>query len=366
MAAVLKAGVLLLVALTLVSCGSTAAGSGAVATPSESPASDLLVRLDQLFSEHAMLVAKESEAAIDRADDYPQYAALLATNSGDLETAFTGAFGHTTAAEIRKAWDGQNSAFVDYAIGVVTHDDAKSKAAITTLTNSAAPRFAALVAHASHLDASAVEPAVKKLALAYKAFIDDDFAHTFDKFFADLHIAYMQSAKLADQLAEQIVVVFPDKFPGDLAVRAASVRATANLLLQERSYLTTMATDALVAGRTEDATSATAALRRNSDAVSKMFAATLGMEPNTLYAELDDQSRLVLTYAGGSSDVRATFLQNAKSFASTAHVPPTYAVDHSEAILKVVDDQLADAASVASDDRAAATSIEPMADSIEG
>src|SRR5215469_7072304 len=246
MAAVLKSGVLLVVALMLVSCAGTAAQSPAAATPTQSPASDLLVRLDLLFSEHAMVVAKESDAAIDHSDDYQQYAALLATNSGDLAAVMTGAFGHTTAAEIRKVWDAQNSALVDYAIGVATHDDAKSKTAITTLTNTLAPRFAALIARASHLQGSTVEQEMKKLALDDKAFIDDASAHNLDTFFADLHIAYMQSAKLADQLAEQIVLVFPDKFPGDLGVRAATVRATANLLLQERSYLTTMATDALV------------------------------------------------------------------------------------------------------------------------
>jgi len=321
----LRPAVLLLVALTLLSCSGPTQQSGEIPTPSESPASDFRVRLDLLLSEHVMIVAKESQAAIDHTDDYQPYATLLATNSSDLETLLARAFGRTTAHGLRQLWDGSNFALVDYAIGVVTHDDGKAKAAITSLTNDFAPRFAVVVAGATHLQAGAIEQDMKQQAVADKAFIDDAFSRSYDLFYADLHTAYVLATKFADPLAEQITGLYPDKFPGNLALRSAMVRSTANVLLQERSYLTTMSTAAVVGGRPAEASSASAALRRNTHALANMVAATLGMEPNTLNAELDDEARLVVAYANGSNDVRATFIQNARDFASTAHVPSTYA-----------------------------------------
>src|SRR5437016_8180707 len=199
-----------------------------------------------------MIVAKESAAAVNHSDQYSSYTALLTTNSNDLTNLLGRAFGNTAATQLAQAWSIQNGYLVDYAIGVVTHNDAKANGAMSGLVNGFVPQFAQLITDASHLPLDSVTQLMQQQILEDKAFIDDVFAQRYPAFYKNLHTAYAQTSRLADALAVQIAHKFPDKFPGDPSAHAVDVRVSLNNLLQEHSSLATMATAAVVAGRSPE------------------------------------------------------------------------------------------------------------------
>jgi hypothetical protein len=230
------------------------------------------------------------------------------------------------------------------------------------------PQLSQLLSDASHLPLDPVTQLESQQVLEDKAFIDDYFAQKFPAFYTDLHRAYQQSSRLGDALGVEIATRFPDKFPGDPSFRAVSARVTANLLLQERSYLATMATAASIAGREAEKNVAATALSDNAAAVSTLFASTTGDLPAPLVAQWTIEQNALLGYAKGDSTARATLSQRfVDALAPLAKVAKAYVLDHVKATLKVIDDQRAkDSSAVANDDRAAATSVQPIGDSIQG
>lgn len=308
-------------------------------------------RLDLLLSEHVMIVAKESAAAGNHTDEYSAYTALLGTNSADLSSLLGRAFGSTAAAQVAQAWNTQNGLLVDYAIGVVTHNDDKAIAALSSLTNSFATQFAQVINSESGLPVEATRQLVVQQALDDKAFIDDVLAQKYPSYYTDLHAAYAQTARLGDTLATQIVRRFPDKFPGDPNVPAVDTRVSLNLLLQEHSYLLTMATDAVVAKRDAEKTAALTALASGSNKLAKVWvdwdSALVG------YASSTDTSAGALT---------ATFVDRV---ASATHADKPSVQNLITATIKVIDDQKAKSSkTLGGDDRAAATAMQPIADSL--
>ncbi len=249
---------------------------------------------------------------------------------------------------------------------MATHDDAKSKAAVSDLTQKFVPQFSALITDASRLPLDPVTLLLTQQTLEVQAFIDDYAAQKWQAFFSDLHRAYNQSARFGDALAVEIAHRFPDKFPGDPELRAVNVRVSANTLLQERSYVETMATAAQLAGRQPDADAAVASLQSNASSVAGLFAQASGQDAGELTRVLGGEAQALQGYATGANGKDA-LIQNAGRLARLANVSAQHAIDHANALLKVVDDQKAKTFSaVADDDRAAATSTQPIADAIRG
>ena len=313
----------------------------------QSQAANLRTHLDLLLGEHVMIVAKESAAAVNHADEYPAYTSLLATNSNDLTTVFGRAFGTTAAQQFAQLWNRQNGMLVDYAIGVVAHNDDKSSAAMTGLTGTFVAQFAQLISAQSGVPADTVSQIMAKQEADDKAFIDDLFAGRFSTYFADLHRAYAQTSQLGDALAVQIAQLFPDKFSGDPAVRRVDLRVSSNLLLQEHSYLSTMATAAAVAKRDSEKTAAVSALATSAKTLAKVW--------------LDWDGALV-AYAANSHLQSSTFIDTLTTATGATTPNVRFFV---EATIKAVDDQKAKSSrTIADDDRAAATATQPIADSI--
>lgn len=354
----MRLGAGIVVCATLVSCSGSPSTSVIVSpSPAQTLAADLRTHLDLLLGEHVMIVAKESVAATNHADDYDEYASLLAANAADLGALLASAFGNTTANDLIATWNTQNGYLVDYAIGVVTHDDAKAKAAMLTLTNEFVPRFAQQLAGASGLAQDSLATSLSTLASADKSFIDDYFGAAYSKFYTDLHTAYALTALLGDALARQTAQRYPDKFPGDPTHADVDRRVSLNDLLQEHAYLATMATDAVVSARAAEITAASAALSANATALAPLFGAVF---PN-LWAQ---RISTLLAYAGGNSAVSGSLTGDfVKGFASMARVDRSPVSRQAVATLKVIDDQRAkDSKDVAGDDRAAATAMQPIAD----
>lgn len=351
----------LLLAAALAACNlqTTPQPSPSPTSPAQSQAADLRTHLDLLFAEQVMIVAKESAAAVNHSDEYSAYTSLLATNSADLVALIARAYGNTVGVQFAQAWNQQNGFLVDYAIGVVTHNDDKAKTASTSLTTIFVPQFSQLVSGFSGLPKSVITELASTQVLEDVAIIDAVFAGDLQSYYTNLHRAYAQTSRLGDALGEQIPTQFPDKFPGDASAPAVDSRVKLNLDLQEHSYLLTMATDATVNNRETERAVALSAASANNDAMRSVvedtrFSLAWSLETGALlnYAVRQDPgSKQILT---GNVVVQLAGVTQTKSDLIAAH---------ENANIKVVDDQRANAKSIAADDRAAATSMEPIADS---
>src|ERR1700681_4954949 len=204
----LKAFLALAVAgLILIGCSGTTSSTTPSATPiasaspsarpSDSKAADLRTQLDLLLEEHVMVVAKQAVAASNRTDEYSAYLALLASNATSLADIIRSAFGNTAATQFAQAWAIQNGYLVDYTIGLVTHNDAKSNGAMSGLVNGFAPQFTQLITSLAQLPVDSVTKLESAQLADFKATIDDETAQSYGTLYADVRTAYAHSSLIA-------------------------------------------------------------------------------------------------------------------------------------------------------------------------
>jgi hypothetical protein len=337
-------------------------------TPADSKAGDLRVRLDLLLAEHVMVVAKQAIAASNHTDEYAGYAMLLTTNSTALVDLVRSAYGNTSATQFEQVWRIQNGYLIDYTIGKVTHNDAKSSGAMSGLVNGFIPQLAQLVTSLTQLPVDVVTQLETQRVAEMKAMIDDEVAQSYAKAYPELRTAYTNTTGLGNRLAIRMVQQFPDKFPGDATFTAIDTRVWLNNLLQEHSYLATMTTDAVVSGRAADLNAAAIALSANAAELGKVFTELLGGTAGTQVGELwGARSSDLIAYAT-SGDATAKLGLTDKFITRFYPVAPTAsdaAREQVTAMIKVIDDQRAKALkSVAADDRAAAAGMQGIADRI--
>jgi hypothetical protein len=357
----LKQALIVLAALTACTIQNSVTPSPSPTSPAQSQAADVRTRMDLLLSEQVMIVAKESAAAVNHSDEYAGYASLLGLNAADLSGLVERGFGNTAGVQFMNAWSAQNGFLVDYAIGVVTHNDDKAKAAMNELTSTFTPQLTQLVATTSHLPSDPIRQLIAEQVSDDKAFIDDVFAGNFKAYYADLHRAYAHTSRLGDLLAEQIAIDFPDRFPGNPTDPSVDARVTLNLDLQEHSYLATMATDAAVSGRTAEKAEALLALTSNNDAMRSV------VEDNRFSLAWAKEVGSLSIYALNGDPASAKSLTDTfvSELTLASKASPSVISAHESAIIRVVDDQRSRAPTLAGDDRAAAASMQPIADSVQ-
>src|SRR5260370_16476910 len=90
-----------------------------------------------------MVIAKDWLAATaNRSDEYAGYATLLPINGNDLSALMSSAFGASAAARFDQIWALQTNYFVDYTVGIASHNADKSNGAASGLVNGFVPPFA--------------------------------------------------------------------------------------------------------------------------------------------------------------------------------------------------------------------------------
>jgi hypothetical protein len=378
MALVLKPPLLpALAALVIAACaplGSGAApspspsGSPAPVRPAQSKAADLRTQLDLLLGEHTMLVAKQAVAASNHTDEYPGYLTLLASNANSLVGVVRSAYGNGAANQFAQAWGIQNGYLVDYTIGIVTHNDAKSNGAMSGLTNGFAPQFAQLMTSLAELPIDSVTHLETAQLADFKATIDDETTQSYTKLYADVRAAYAHSSLIGDMLAIQMAKQFPDKFPGDPSNNAVEARVALNDLLQEDSYLTTMMSEAGIAGRGDEAANALGAIAGARADIAPVVGFLLGPDARTGFPGLwGIRDADLFGYANSSDSSTRQRLTGSfvSQFSALTHAPASAVRDQVLATLKAIDDQRAKAyKNVAGDDRAAAAAMQSIADQI--
>jgi len=365
------------VALVLCACGPAGSGSATpgptvspapTARPADSKAADLRTQLDLLFGEQVMVVAKQSVAATNHTDEYSGYLTLLASNANSLTSLIRGAFGNNAASQFAQAWSLQNGYLVDYTIGVVTHNAAKSNGAMSGLVNGFTPQFARLIASLAQLSSDSVTHTETDQLTETKAVIDDETALDYARVYVDLRTAYAHSSRICDMLAVGVARQFPDKFPGDPSISAVDARVSLNDLLQEHSYLTTMMSDAGIAGRSGEAATALGTIATVRDEIGPVIGFLLGPDARTGFPQLwGIRDADVFAYANASDSTARQRLTDSfvTRFSALTQVPAASIRDQVTATLAAIDDQRAKTyKTLAGDDRAAAGAMQPIADLI--
>lgn len=379
-------GALLMVAL--IACtGSTGPTSSPVAispspaapNPAESKAADFRTRLDLLLGEHVIAIAKESNAA-GRSDEFSSYLHLLTANGSELTELMRSALGDTGASTFDTIWTAQNDSFVNYTIGLVTHDKSKSDGAMSSLARRFVPQLSQFLATSADTPLEPITQLTTQHVLETKALIDDQFAQSYSRAYADLRVVYAQASRIGDALAPKIVQRFPDKFPGDPSTEAVDLRVSMNNLMQENAYLTTTATSAAAGGRRAEQAAATRALGDNADDLGTLFISLFGQSIGTRFDQVwAARNSALIAYSVAStgtgkqnalSQLTGDFvtqfsavIQDATGLTSTTFGPAVTA--QVEATIAVLDDQHARSwANLGGDDRAANSSMQSIADLI--
>jgi hypothetical protein len=338
------------------------------ARPADSKAADLRTQLDLLLGEHAMVVAKQAVAATNHTDEYSGYLTLLASNANSLVDVMRSAFGNSAASQFAQAWGIQNGYLVDYTIGVVTHNDNKSNGAMSGLVNGFTPQFAQLIASLAQLPLASITELESAQLTDMKAVIDDELAQSYVKLYADVRTAYAHSSRIGDMLAVRMSQQFPDKFPGDPSISAVDARVSLNDLLQEHSYLTTMVSDAGIAGRSAEAAAALGGVAGVRSDLAPVIGFLLGPDALAGFPGVwGIRDADVFAYANSSDPGARQRLTGAfvSQFSALTKVPAAAVRDQLIATFKAIDDQRAKAyKNVAGDDRSAASAMQAIANRI--
>jgi hypothetical protein len=162
-------------------------------------------------------------------------------------------------------------------------------------------------------------------------------------------------------LALRISQQFPDKFPGDPSAAAVTLRAAVNNSLQERAYLTTMATDAAVNGRTAEVAQALSSVSADTNLMD------IELKNPRLKSVWSLEISAIVSYAvtGDAAAKKALTETFVSQLSSMTAASASVISDQVNATIRVIDDQRTGAlTSLAGDDRAAATAMQPLADSL--
>ncbi|GAC1475319.1 MAG: hypothetical protein PVSMB3_14580 [Candidatus Dormibacteraceae bacterium] len=337
-------------------------------TPANSKAVNLRTTVDLLLGEHVMVIAKQATAAANKTDGHAAYATLLIANTNSLVDVIRSAYGNAAASQFEKSWGIQNGYLVDYTIGLVSHNEAKSNGAKSALATGFVPEFAKLITGFTQIPVDQMTQLETRQVTALQLVIEDAAAQSYPKIYVDLRAAYAITSSIGDMLAARTAQQFPDKFPGDPSSKAADTRVSLNVLLQEHSYLATMTTDAASANRINEQSAAAAALGANADALGQLFVVMSGAGAGTQVAQLWGARNSDLISYAINGDAAARLGLTEKFVTKFYGLAPNAADalrDQAVMTIKVIDDQRAkNFKLVAGDDRAAAAAMQAVADHI--
>lgn len=357
----LRLNQLAVVALFLVACstGQTVVSSSSRLTSlADSKAADLRVRLNLLLSEQVMVIAKESESVAFQNQALSSYAHLLDVNAAEISLIVRNAFGNRSAEEFYTTWQALNRDLVEYTIGLVTHNQTMADKYSGELTNNFVPHFVQVVNRLTDIDAALLTQLMTQQVTATKLVIEGVAGLKFANMYTDLHATYASTSAFADALAKRIAQKFADKFPGDPSNREVDLRVSLASLLQEHSYVATMATNAAIGKRDGETAAAMGALAVNTGSLD-------GLMPGKALWTARDDALLGYATSGDASAKQSLIDGFVGPFATATRVPAATITEQINATIKLIDDQRGQSFKLlADDDRAAAATMQPISDAI--
>ncbi len=203
-------GVAAMVALVSAACAPTAMMTKPT---SATPAAGLRTGLNTLFSEHVILAANATGAALGGRDaEFKAAAGALDANSVDLSKAIGSVYGAGAERAFLALWRKHIGFAVDYTVGVATKDKAKQDKAVGDLVQYTQDLGAFLSSANPNLPKATVADLVKTHVLTLKEVIDAQATKDPIKAYTALRTAAGHMHMIADPLAEAIVKQFPDRF----------------------------------------------------------------------------------------------------------------------------------------------------------
>ena len=314
-----------------------------------------------------IIVAKETDAAVNHSDEYPGYTTLLGTNAGDLASVVGSAYGNTAGAQLAQTWNEEDAGLIDYAIGIVVHDQARANTAWSSVMTQSVPQLAQLLAELTKIPASRLIEAIHNELTAVKEMVDDTFGQRYKLVYTELHNASLAGAGIGDLLIAPIAQRFADKFPGDPTARPVDSRVQLALSMQEGAYLSTLMTETVVAGRAAENLAVSSALVTNANALSALVAGRFGSQTGAAFL-VAWSGRLggLAGYAGGDqASARQLIDYDVTQLSTQLRIDPGPLKDQAAAAIKVIDDQRSRSYDVlADDDRAAAAATQAVSDEL--
>ena len=330
----------------------------------DTPAADLRAHITLLYGERTYVLAKLVVAgSAGRKNEYSAYARLLATNAGDLGDALSKAAGQGTGDSFQQARLMGDGFFVDYMIGVTTQQQPMADTALQNLNTKYVPQMAQVLSSALNIPSSTGTKLLTDEVTSSKQFIDGGAAGTPTPFYSDLRSAYATSMSFGSAVAEAVAGKFPDKYPGDPTSAGAKLRAQLDSLLQEHSYLLTMATAAAAANDQDGKAAASGALGANTDALAQLFASAYdpATGDNARRSWTDENAALLAYAVTPNGSPSATELSDFFAGLHASGDIPAYV----HATVMVIDDQRAKSYDkIAEEDRYSATLLVAVGDGL--
>jgi len=267
--------------------GNVSGSSASAVATATTPAATLRTALNALLSEHVILAAAATSAALDGRDaEFKAAAGALDANSVDLARAIGSVYGADAEQAFLPLWRRHIGFAVDYTVGVATKDAAKQQKAVADLL-AYTQDFGAFLASANpNLPKSVVAELVKRHVVTLKAVIDAQATRDYARAYAAERAASAHMQMIADPLAQAIVKQFPDRFVGNPQTPAAGLRTSLNVALREHAYLAAAATNAALGGREAEFKAAAAALDGNSVDIAKAIGSVYGADAEQAFLPL--------------------------------------------------------------------------------
>lgn len=205
--------ILLLTAACAPMMSTATAQSSHMAGAAGSKAAELRAGLNTLFSEHVLLAASATGAALGGRDpEFKAAAAALDANSVDISKAIGSVYSSDAEMAFLPLWRKHIGFVVDYTVGVATKDKVKQNKAVSDLIGYTEDFGAFLSSANPNLPKNAVAELVKGHILTLKDVIDAQAAKDYGKTYTALRTAAGHMHMIADPLADAIVKQFPEKF----------------------------------------------------------------------------------------------------------------------------------------------------------
>jgi hypothetical protein len=180
---------------------------------SSTKAAELRAGLNTLLSEHVLLAASATGAALAGRDpEFQAAAAALDANSVDISKAIGSVYGRDAEMAFLPLWRKHIGFVVDYTVGVATKDKAKQSKAVSDLVGYTEDFGAFLSSANPNLPKNTVAGLVKGHILTLKDVIDAQAAKDYGKTYTALRTAASHMQMIANPLADAIAKQFPDKF----------------------------------------------------------------------------------------------------------------------------------------------------------
>ena len=251
--------------------------TGTTGVTAELTAADLRSQLTVLLSEHVILAADATNAALGgRTAEYDAAVAELDRNSEALADTIGAAYGDSAGQAFLPLWRKHIGFFVDYTTALGANDQAAADKAVNDLT-AYAGEFAAFLNSANpNLPKDTVTDLVTQHILTLKGVVDAQASGDQAAAYTALGNAVNHMHMIADPLAAAISQQFPDKFPGDSSSDAATLQVTLNSAFVQHVAYASSATNAALGGRTAEFDAAAALLDVNSQAIATAVGSVYG------------------------------------------------------------------------------------------